>query len=280
MESTSPKVWQILDNSYVNFSHFSEEVGHKNAFNSLTTQGLLSLYLRGCAIQCRQGQVGIDLVIPMVVIPCTERLSTRVLLSHISAIIIQVKNWNCEDRTFSSDFLHQKQFDIRHIQGLAPNAMRPYVGIWMSLGAKDNDFSIEGVFQPFKLDRMHDVLLQTDLLGVVGQKSSQHTGASGARRHSTRLKSDRGLAKTSGHRVIQPPEKGCVPLDRLVLRGRGFENIYNDSFPLDVLYRLVNRHQFSTSVSGLSFPSDLIRQKAMRGVWKLSSDEPIPELEE
>lgn len=80
-------------------------------------------------------------------------------------------------------------------------------------------------------------------------------------------------------RPLKKQKQDCVPLDRLVIRGRGFWKIYNHSFPLDVLYRLVERHQFSTSVSGLSFPSDLIREKAMRGVWKLSSNEKIDDLQ-
>ena len=275
MEANSPEVWEILDNSYVNFSHFSEEAGHKNAFNSLTTQGLFSLYLRGCAIQCRQGQIGIDLVIPMVVIPRTESLSSQISLSHISAIIIQVKNRNREARSFSRDFLHSKQFDFRHIQGLTPSPTRPYVGIWMSLGAKDNDFSIEGISRPFKLEGKTG--MHTDEIEV-GQPS--YLRMSGARRKTTKGESKHEPVRNNRNCLIQPlEEKGCVPLDRLVIRGRGFEKIYNDAFPLEVLYRLVNRHQFSTSVSGLSFPSDLIREKAMRGVWKLSCEEAIPELE-
>lgn len=152
MEVKSPEVWRTLHHSYVNFIHFSEEVGHKNAFNSLTAEGLRALFLRGCAIQCRQGQVGIDLVIPMVVIPPTESLSSQVSLSHISAIIVQVKNKNRDARDFSCEFLDKKQFDIRHIQGLSANATHPYVGIWMSLGAKDDDFSVEGYHQNFKPD--------------------------------------------------------------------------------------------------------------------------------
>ena len=119
MEVKSPEVWQILDHSYVNFSHFSEEVGHKNAFNSLTKEGLLTLFLRGCAVQCKPGQVGIDLVIPMVVLHPTESLGSPVSLSHISAIIVQVKNKNRDAHDFSHDFLDKKQFDMRHIQGLS-----------------------------------------------------------------------------------------------------------------------------------------------------------------
>jgi len=76
------------------------------------------------------------------------------------------------------------------------------------------------------------------------------------------------------------PRQDCVPLDRLVVWARGFGEICNHSFPLDDLHRLIDRHQFSTSVSGLSFPSDLIREKAMRGVWKPSFNETIPELQE
>ena len=59
MKRTNPNVWQTFENSYVNFSHFTEDICHKDAYNSLTTEGLFASYVRGCAIQCRQGQAGI-----------------------------------------------------------------------------------------------------------------------------------------------------------------------------------------------------------------------------
>ena len=71
------------------------------------------------------------------------------------------------------------------------------------------------------------------------------------------------------------PRQDNIPASRLVVRARGFEGIYDDSLPLDILTRFIDRHQYSTSTGGLHFYTDLIRRKAMRGAWKLSSSETI-----
>lgn len=94
---------------------------------------------------------------------------------------------------------------------------------------------------------------------------------------------------TRGSRIQQPPaaevnkhhlpqskiEDTVAPDTRLVIRARGLEKIYNPSLPLEILCQLSDRHPYVSSVSGLSFPTELIRQKAMRAVWKLSSPEII-----
>src|ERR1700737_3055197 len=95
IKATSFTMWATLEESWINFSHFSEEIIHKEAYNSLTSEGLFSLFFRGRAIQCRRGQAGIDLVIPMAILPKPVRphgLDTPIQTSHISAIIIQVKS--------------------------------------------------------------------------------------------------------------------------------------------------------------------------------------------
>ena len=91
MKRFSSDVWQTLEHSYVNFSHFTEEISHKDAYDSLTAEGLLACFVRGCAIQCKQGQPGIDMVIPMVVIPRPQGIDFAVSTNQMSAIVIQVK---------------------------------------------------------------------------------------------------------------------------------------------------------------------------------------------
>jgi hypothetical protein len=134
-----PTRWAIFENSWVNFSHFSEDIAHKQAKSSLTKDGLFAAYLRGRAVVCKKGQEGIDLVIPMIVLPNGANLTTVVEKSHLSAIIFQIKN----RKTDSCDFT-EKKFDISHIQGLEVSPIKPYIGIWMSLGTSHEDLTIEG----------------------------------------------------------------------------------------------------------------------------------------
>lgn len=143
MKRFSPDVWQSLENSYVNFSHFTEEIGHKDAYDSLTAEGLLACFLRGCAIQCKQGQPGIDMVIPMAVLPRPRSIYSAVSISHISAIIFQIKNKRQDSHPFDEQFLDKTKFDLRHIQGVLTTDRHPYVGIWMSFGVDQNDLCIE-----------------------------------------------------------------------------------------------------------------------------------------
>lgn len=67
-----------------------------------------------------------------------------------------------------------------------------------------------------------------------------------------------------------------IATSRLVVRARGFEGIYDESLPLDILSRFIDRHGYSTSTGGLHFYTEMIRRKAMRGAWKLSSSETTP----
>ena len=152
MKQISPDVWETLEKSYVNFNHFTEDICHKDAYNSLTTSGLLASFCRGCAIQCRQGQAGIDMVIPMAVLPRSETIYSPISISHISAIILQVKNKKDDYGAFTEDFLKGKKFDISHIEGMVATERRPYVGIWMSFGTDLVDFFIEGSQQSFPSD--------------------------------------------------------------------------------------------------------------------------------
>jgi hypothetical protein len=85
--------------------------------------------------------------------------------------------------------------------------------------------------------------------------------------------------------VLQPPKRRKsndsstdIPQNRLVVRARGFENLYSQSFPLIILKRLIERHRFSSSIVGLDYPSDLIRRTAMRGLLKLSSPQYVENL--
>src|SRR5256885_12338720 len=59
----SPSMWAIFENSWVNFSHFAEDIAHKQAKSSLSRDGIFAAYLRGRAIVCKKGQEGIDIVI-------------------------------------------------------------------------------------------------------------------------------------------------------------------------------------------------------------------------
>jgi hypothetical protein len=151
MKHFSPDVWRSLENSYVNFSHFTEEIGHKDAYDSLTADGLLACFFRGCAIQCKQGQPGIDMVIPMAVLPGSRSIYSPVSISHISAIIFQIKNKGKDARLFGDRFSENK-FDLRHIQGILTTESLPYVGIWMSLGVDGAELCIEGCPESLKHD--------------------------------------------------------------------------------------------------------------------------------
>ena len=61
--------------------------------------------------------------------------------------------------------------------------------------------------------------------------------------------------------------------DSLLFRLRGFRDIYNPALPLNELENFYNRHQFSTTVSGLNYDSDVIRNASMRAIWNLSQKE-------
>ena len=140
----STVLWNKLKTCYVNFSHFSEDFAHKEFYKSLTTEGLLTHFVRGSAIKCHQVQTGIDMVIPMAVLSSESMFNKPVSISDISALIIQVKNIQDDKGSFTSEFIDKAQFDIRHISGLSEGSIDPfYVGIWMSLRDPRNDFRLE-----------------------------------------------------------------------------------------------------------------------------------------
>lgn len=151
MEQSSPSVWKKLETSYINFSHFSEDIQHPDAYKCLSEDGLLSLFLRGCAMMCAHGQEGIDMVIPMAVLPDSD-LNKKVSGSDISAIIIQVKNRREDARRFTTEFIDDSKFNIQHISGLSASKNKPYLGLWFSFGAMNDDLSIEGYDHPFTAD--------------------------------------------------------------------------------------------------------------------------------
>jgi hypothetical protein len=136
LESSS-SMWAIFDNSWVNFSHFSEDIAHKQAQSSLSRDGIFAAYLRSRAIVCKRGQEGIDIAIPMLVLPIGCGLETVVNKSHISVIILQIKNKKAD----SCDF---KKFNVTYIEDLDISPMKPYLGIWMSLSTSMEDLTIEG----------------------------------------------------------------------------------------------------------------------------------------
>ena len=139
LRSRSPSLWDILENSYVNFSHFSEDIPHKDAQDSLTQDGVFSSFLRGRAILCKKGQKGLDLVIPMIVLPNGKQLDSLVEPSDISAIIVQVKNKKLDTCRFTKDIL-----DIKYIEGLEASPAKPFVGIWMSFRTTMQDLTFDG----------------------------------------------------------------------------------------------------------------------------------------
>jgi hypothetical protein len=304
IEQRSPKVWEKLETSYINFSHFSEEFCHKDAYNSLNVEGLLAHFVRGCAIKCRQTQAGIDMVIPMVVLESENDLEKMVSESDISAIILQIKNTKKDSNKFTTEVLKKAQFDIRHIDGLSEGIMRPYLGIWMSFRAKNNDIFIEGCKGPICMtyagDRYADFQGKDKLTAsqlancTLSENEPRMTDVKINCTSSTALASEESVTSTSSVSRIEnysdrnqlstpaeadlnkrrrkhSNESNCaVPPDtRLVIRGRGFERIYNRSLPLDILRRFSDRHQYS--VSGLFFPTELIQRQPLRGPWKLSS---------
>jgi hypothetical protein len=303
IKQRSPKVWKRLETSYINFSHFSEEISHKDAYNSLSTEGLGTHFLRGSAIKCRQGQAGIDMVIPMAVLK-TEGLEKLVSYSDISAIIFQIKNGKKDSGDFTRQNLDKAKFNIRHIDGLSESTSRPYIGIWMSLRATNNDISIEGFegpictassgdcctnFQgkdkPTTARAMNPIPSQREptpaefkLHSTLSRPTDSASEQSAVPRRSTRSSriQQLTLVKADSNKPCPQQSKSTdavAPDTRLVIRARGFEKIYNPSLPLEILCQFSDRHPYSSSVSGLSFPTELIQQKAMRAVWKLSSPE-------
>jgi hypothetical protein len=142
-----PDIWDTLREAWINFSHFTEEISDKEAFNSLTPEGLLAAFLRGRAIQCKCGQAGIDLVIPVALVPSATGLHSPVSVSDISAIIIQIKNKVGDEGHFSAKYTENALFDIRHINGLSDAGLL-YVGIWMSFRAHPVDFAVQGCEGP------------------------------------------------------------------------------------------------------------------------------------
>lgn len=134
------KMWNDLDNCYINFSHFTEDLCDNQAHNSLSQEGLLGAFLRGRAIQCKQGQAGIDLVIPMAVLVGKNVSTASVSKEHISAIIIQVKNRKSDAGNFTPIYIHNAQFDLRHFTGLG-NMF--YLGIWMSFRSQTKGFDVK-----------------------------------------------------------------------------------------------------------------------------------------
>lgn len=135
----SPEQWNAFENSWVNFSHFSEDIAHKAAQDSLTQDGVFAAFLRGRAIVCRKGQKGIDLVIPMVVFSGDRNFCSDVDSSDISAIIVQVKNKKADTCHFSKEKL-----DIKYIEGLEVSSKKPYIGIWMSFRTSSQDLTFDG----------------------------------------------------------------------------------------------------------------------------------------
>ena len=78
---------------------------------------------------------------------------------------------------------------------------------------------------------------------------------------------------TSPH--SKKPRQDNTPKSRLVVRARGFKGIYDESFPLHILARFIDRHNYGASTGGLHFYTEMIRRKAMRAAWKLSSVETV-----
>jgi hypothetical protein len=56
---------------------------------------------------------------------------------------------------------------------------------------------------------------------------------------------------------------------RIMVQALGFEEIYNESIPLNELGRLIERHKYSC-FRGLNYPSELIKERSVRSVGKLS----------
>jgi hypothetical protein len=269
IKHVSPNIWQTLENSYVNFSHFTEEICHKDAHDSLTVEGLLALYFRGCAIQCRQGQAGIDMVIPMVVLPDNETIYSPVSISHMSAIIFQIKNKKKDSAPFTEEFIASSAFDIRHIHRLSATESRPYIGIWMSFGTDLVDFCIEGCEEPFRRNCKYS-------LASIGTKySGKGPIQVDLRVQPSRAAKKRDAEEQSTSPPSKKPRRVNTPTSRLNFRARGFNGIYNKAMPLDILDRFIDRHRYSTSTGGLHFPTELIRRKAMRSAWKLSTSDTV-----
>jgi hypothetical protein len=85
----------------------------------------------------------------MVILPKETGLDTPIELSHISAIIVQIKNRTDDARLFTNEYIKEQKFDVRHIEGLDKSIS--YVGIWMSFRATPDDFTVEGLDIPLTI---------------------------------------------------------------------------------------------------------------------------------
>lgn len=272
---TSP-LWDRLHNAWVNFSHITEDMPDKYASNSLSQKGLFAAYLRGRAIQCKRGQVGLDIVIPMAVLSNSKGLTSRVDPSHMSAIIIQVKNRERDGYNFTSSFIAESQFDMRHFSGLKkPTSCHPYVGIWMSFRSQTVDFTVAGrdpkVFKPNSpnsfMSQSDNSLQDQNDNGKRVYKNSHFPNAS--RKRPNILRS----TPKCGYSGLDAQFAGGGYTNKLVVRARGFEELYNRSLPLSILRPIVHRHLFSSSIAGVKFPTEFIRDQSLRPIWNTSSME-------
>lgn len=76
----------------------------------------------------------------------------------------------------------------------------------------------------------------------------------------------------------RPKRSPPLHADRIMVRARGFEDIYNESIPLKELGRLIERHKYSY-FKGLYYSSDLIKKSSVRGVGKLSYQQALMSLD-
>ena len=121
--------------------------------------------------------------------------------------------------------------------------------------------------------------LSGQIAGILDGLTTNNLGDNAASRPSRRAKTIAQAMLTTHDEDMgsdsKRPKQDNIPKSRLMVRARGFEGIYDESLPLDILSRFIDRHKYSTSTGGLHFYTDLIRGKAMRGAWKLSSAETV-----
>ncbi len=128
----------------------------------INQEGLLAFFKRRCAVVCRQGEAGIDLIIPVVLSGPRDKDARTLTASDMTGIFIQVKNWQASE--LSQERIKRIFADMDGIaRNLVPRA--PYATMLVSVNRGAIGRGQRTIFSP------QDGKLQIVLSGVSSQRS-------------------------------------------------------------------------------------------------------------
>ena len=160
-----------------------------------------------------------------------------------------------------------EKFDITHIKDLYASPTKLYLGIWMSLETSMEDLTIE-TGKPIK-SRIPIVSMLMEIDPAIPSQTLKNKTPSrrgpprASKSYIESATNPRKLPKRA--RTDDGENIGAEPReDKLRFRLRGFRSTYNSSLPPDELECFTDRHQCSTSVSGLYYDSEFVRDASMR----------------